>query len=188
MRAAVARVASSQQHGRLAQQFSGGAASLSLRSYSCLVHSGSSAAAASSRFRVPRGGQRTSFDEAAAVLQRREPPMRCVALPQEDSGPRPLVLPAARSLRPLAIVTGLPVVAELQLPSASGDVAAIDEADGGLAAPLECAQHKYRRWQDMKQAIKYVENASRADCGPKGKFWRWYRDRKINMRKKKRCI
>lgn len=60
--------------------------------------------------------------------------------------------------------------------------------EGGEPAPLECKQWLHRIIKSQREAIKHVENASQADCGPRKKHWRWYRDRRIKMRKKQRCI
>ncbi|CAK0863462.1 unnamed protein product, partial [Prorocentrum cordatum] len=54
--------------------------------------------------------------------------------------------------------------------------------------PMECTQHWYRIVKNQRNALKPVENASQADCGPRKKHWRWYRDRRIKMRKKSRTI
>mmetsp|Transcript_57273 Transcript_57273/g.125367 ORF Transcript_57273/g.125367 Transcript_57273/m.125367 type:complete len:125 (-) Transcript_57273:116-490(-) len=54
--------------------------------------------------------------------------------------------------------------------------------------PLLCNQPWYRRRLEQRNALKKVENASKFDCGPFKKHWRWWRDRKIKARKKKRVI
>lgn len=61
--------------------------------------------------------------------------------------------------------------------------------DGGvLHVPLDCSQHWHRIIESQKNAIRGVENASKADCGPKKRHWRWYRDIRKKLRKKRKCI
>eukprot|EP00435_Cladocopium_sp_Y103_P016647 s2036_g4.t1 len=64
----------------------------------------------------------------------------------------------------------------------------VEEGDTVEVDPLLCNQPWYRRRLEQRNALKKVENASKADCGPFGKHWRWWRDRKIKARKKKRVI
>eukprot|EP00933_Yihiella_yeosuensis_P053764 TRINITY_DN52056_c0_g1_i1.p1 TRINITY_DN52056_c0_g1~~TRINITY_DN52056_c0_g1_i1.p1 ORF type:complete len:160 (+),score=22.24 TRINITY_DN52056_c0_g1_i1:73-552(+) len=80
-------------------------------------------------------------------------------------------------------------VRDLSLPSPDFILEEIGEgADGTSPAPLQCNQQWYRIIKNQRNALKPVENASRADCGPRKKHWRWYRDRRIAMRKKKKFI
>mmetsp|Transcript_70184 Transcript_70184/g.153024 ORF Transcript_70184/g.153024 Transcript_70184/m.153024 type:complete len:165 (-) Transcript_70184:72-566(-) len=66
---------------------------------------------------------------------------------------------------------------------------AVGDVDGEMpVAPLECGKWWHQIIKSQRNAIKYIENASKADCGPKKKHWRWYRDRMIKMRKKQKCI
>eukprot|EP00434_Breviolum_minutum_P027832 symbB.v1.2.024618.t1/scaffold2344.1/size81749/5 len=63
-----------------------------------------------------------------------------------------------------------------------------DEGDFVELDPLLCNQPWYRRRQEQRNALKKVENASKAACGPFKKHWRWWRDRRIKARKKQRVI
>jgi len=51
-----------------------------------------------------------------------------------------------------------------------------------------CGGHWYRKIQSQKDALKGIINARRTDCGPKGIHWRWYRDRRIKIKKQKNYI
>ena len=62
------------------------------------------------------------------------------------------------------------------------------EEEATLRVPLLCNQHWFRKIRAQKEAIKGIVNARKTDCGPKGIHWRWYRDRRIKIRKKKNYI
>ena len=51
-----------------------------------------------------------------------------------------------------------------------------------------CDQHKFRKRIAAKTAISGYTNLSKNDCGPHGILWRWWRDRKMRLRKQKRFI
>jgi len=53
---------------------------------------------------------------------------------------------------------------------------------------IECGGHWYRKIQGQKDALKGMINLRRTDCGPRGVHWRWYRDRRIAIKKAKRTI
>ncbi|CAE8581736.1 unnamed protein product, partial [Polarella glacialis] len=75
------------------------------------------------------------------------------------------------------------------LPGLEDNLLEIGEGEGTSdPAPLQCNQQWYRIIKGQRNAIKVIENASMADCGPRKKHWRWYRDRRIAMRKKKGVI
>eukprot|EP00931_Biecheleriopsis_adriatica_P080217 TRINITY_DN53571_c0_g1_i1.p2 TRINITY_DN53571_c0_g1~~TRINITY_DN53571_c0_g1_i1.p2 ORF type:complete len:158 (+),score=25.89 TRINITY_DN53571_c0_g1_i1:70-543(+) len=97
--------------------------------------------------------------------------------------PSPLVAPP--DLGAPAVEGG---VQEIILPAPKIDEQLEEGPEGSDPAPLLCNQFWYRITKNQRNALKPVENASRADCGPRKKHWRWYRDRRIAMRKKKRFI
>jgi len=62
-------------------------------------------------------------------------------------------------------------------------------ADGrGRKSRIQCKQHWYRIINATKAAIKGLHKARRIDCGPKGIYWKWWRDRRISIKKKKNYI
>eukprot|EP00811_Abedinium_folium_P001831 NODE_11678_length_1271_cov_7.273601.p1 GENE.NODE_11678_length_1271_cov_7.273601~~NODE_11678_length_1271_cov_7.273601.p1 ORF type:complete len:247 (-),score=51.38 NODE_11678_length_1271_cov_7.273601:247-987(-) len=69
---------------------------------------------------------------------------------------------------------------DVDVPSATGEPS--------NAPAIECGQHWYRIIKNQRQGLKGVRNASKADCGPKKRHWRWYRDNHQKKRKKRRCI
>jgi len=57
-----------------------------------------------------------------------------------------------------------------------------DSSLDGLTVPdpIYCGQHWHRIIINQRKAIKGLENASKADCGPRKKHWRWYRDNRTS--------
>ena len=51
-----------------------------------------------------------------------------------------------------------------------------------------CDQHRFRKRCATKAAIAGLINPSKKDCGPGGILWRWFRDRKIRIKKQKNYI
>merc|ERR1712241_1144411 len=76
----------------------------------------------------------------------------------------------------------------LEVPGAALPDSTSGELERPQSAPMQCNQFWHRIIKGQRNALKPVLNASRADCGPRGKHWKWYRDRSIKRRKKRRCI
>eukprot|EP00930_Biecheleria_cincta_P087540 TRINITY_DN76763_c0_g1_i1.p2 TRINITY_DN76763_c0_g1~~TRINITY_DN76763_c0_g1_i1.p2 ORF type:complete len:150 (+),score=12.89 TRINITY_DN76763_c0_g1_i1:83-532(+) len=104
---------------------------------------------------------------------------RCPALPL--AGAQDIILPAVISS--VQIEGGRDII----LPTPNEN-ARIEGPDDVIVNPLHCNQFWWRIHKNQRNALKPLENASRADCGPRKKHWRWYRDRRIAMKKRKRVI
>mmetsp|Transcript_64294 Transcript_64294/g.119486 ORF Transcript_64294/g.119486 Transcript_64294/m.119486 type:complete len:137 (+) Transcript_64294:62-472(+) len=80
----------------------------------------------------------------------------------------------------------LPIEVILPPPSSATNI--ITDPRIGNCLPQVCKQHWLRIIKNQKGALRGVENASKADCGPRKRHWKWYRDMRIKMRHKRRCI
>eukprot|EP00396_MALV-II-16_sp_LP-1_P000377 gene377-299_t len=49
-------------------------------------------------------------------------------------------------------------------------------------------KNRYRVVKAQRNALRGLQKARRCDCGPKGIHWRWWRDRKITIKKNKNFI
>mmetsp|Transcript_26028 Transcript_26028/g.45318 ORF Transcript_26028/g.45318 Transcript_26028/m.45318 type:complete len:157 (+) Transcript_26028:62-532(+) len=63
-------------------------------------------------------------------------------------------------------------------------------SDGiGSIMPFHCGgQHWFRIIKNQRDIIKGYQNAGPADCGPRKRHWKWYRDKRIAMKRKRRVI
>ena len=69
-----------------------------------------------------------------------------------------------------------PVVTEMDCPGQSDS-----------STTIHC-RADYERERKMRDNIRNFLNCRRVDCGDKGRFWTWYKNRRIAIRKKGRTI
>eukprot|EP00747_Dinoflagellata_sp_TGD_P166583 gnl/TRDRNA2_/TRDRNA2_189588_c0_seq1.p1 gnl/TRDRNA2_/TRDRNA2_189588_c0~~gnl/TRDRNA2_/TRDRNA2_189588_c0_seq1.p1 ORF type:complete len:168 (+),score=23.27 gnl/TRDRNA2_/TRDRNA2_189588_c0_seq1:68-571(+) len=107
---------------------------------------------------------------------------------------------ASRAVLPMECPSAVPAPARLPpspAPCGSNTGIAAPMVDAGVeigegwdqtAIPLECVKQWQRIIKNQREALRGVINASRADCGPRGRHWLWYRDKQIKRKKKRRVI